>query len=86
MARTWGYVIADVVAGGVRFESSTALYNFYIANGIEGLESIGGSHYTYEGKTPLDANLAQLVLQGLAFEDGWQRDGTVSRFFLEGGE
>ena len=82
MARTWGYVIAR----GEDFASSTELYEFFRTHGVDALLDEGGGYYKYEGSTPLDANLAHLVLMGCAFEDGWQHDGTVSRFFLEGGE
>ena len=82
MARTWGYVIAS----GEDFASSAEVYEFFKTHGVDALLDEGGGYYKYEGKIELDANLAQLVLQGLAFECGWQKDGTVSRFFLEGGE
>ena len=82
MARTWGYVIAR----GEDFASSTELYEFFKTHGDDAFLDEGGGYYKYEGSTPLDANLAHLVLMGCAFEDGWQHDGTVSRFFLEGGE
>lgn len=82
MARTWGYVIAS----GNNFNSSTEVYEFFRTHGVEAFTDEGGAYYRYEGRFDLDANLAQLVLQGLAFEDGWEKDGTVSRFFLEGDE
>lgn len=83
MARTWGYIIAS----GEDFASSTELYEFYKAHGIEALVEEGAGYYQYDDrKEDLDANLAHLVLMGCAFDDGWQQDGTVSRFFLEGGE
>ena len=82
MARTWGYIIASIED----FANATELYEFFKTHGVDALVEEGGGYYKYEGSTPLDANLAQLVLMGCAFEDGWQHDGTVSRFFLEGGE
>ena len=79
MARTWGYIIASIED----FANATELYEFFKTHGYEALVEEGGGYYKYEGPTPLDANLAQLVLMGCAFEDGWQHGGTVSRFFLE---
>ncbi len=82
MARTWGYVIAN----GEDFSSSTELYEFYEAHGIEALVEAGAGYYQYDGRFDFDSGEARLVLMGCAFEDGWQQDGTVSRFFLKEGE